>query len=1029
MRRNQLGLIASPFFCVQFCFAILSATLAFAPAAFAQVAVGHAQPQITQPVSEGNLVVLSGNTRPEARNTANDRGKVADTMPMQHMLLQLRRPAAQEQALATLIDQLHDPKSPNYQHWLTAAEFGAQFAPAASDIAAVTGWLAQRGFTVNTVYPSGMVIDYSGTAGQVGAAFHTEIHNINVKGVTRYANVTDPQIPAALAPAVVGVVSLHNIPPKAMYKPKSVQRPSKPHSEYTADSQYNLVPADLATIYNFNPVFTGGNSGQGQSIYLIEDTDLYTNADWTAFRLAFGLSGYTGASLTTVHPAPTSSPTNCTDPGANGDDGEAILDAEWASAAAPSAAIVMATCANTATFGGLIALQNLINGASPPAIISMSYGECETYNGATANQAYSSIFQQGVTGGTSIFVSSGDSAAAGCDDGNEVALYGITVSGFASTPYNVAVGGTDYSDQYSNTLNTYWNSTNSTYDGSAKSYIPEIPWNDSCASVLLATYEHYTQTYGSSGFCNSSQGSNFWDTIGGSGGPSGCATGTPSNSPVVSGTCAGWPKPSWQSGFIGIHSDGVRDLPDVSLFASNGFWSHSYIYCLTDPANGGVASCAGDPNTWGLAGGTSFSSPIWAGIQALINKKAGGKQGLPNYKYYSLAATEYGASGSTACNSSKGNTVGSSCIFYDVTLGDMDLPCFATYNCYSYVSRPQQVGVLSTSTSAYQPAYGTTTGWDFATGIGTVNVANLVNNWSGSSEPVLADTHDFNGDTKSDVLFRNGNTIGMWLMNASAVLSSGSVATVTSAYSVVGARDFNGDGKADLLWHDTSGNVYMWFMNGLAMSSSATVGNVPNIWSIKGTGDMNGDGKGDILWQDSSGDLAIWFMNAGTVSSSASIGTVAPSTNWTILGDTTGGILWQNTATGALAVWKVNNTTVTSSALGSVSSNWVVQGIGDFNDDGIPDILFRDSTSGTVAIWFLNSSGAVGSSASVAAVSPAAGWTILQTGDFNGDGKSDILWTDGSGNLAIWFMNSATISSSSGIGNTGGWTVQTMNSE
>jgi len=98
MRRNQLGLIASPFFCVQFCIAILSAMPAFAPAAFAQVAVGQAQPQITQPVSEGNLVVLSGNTRPEAKNTANDRGKVADGMPMQHMLLQLRRPAAQEQA-------------------------------------------------------------------------------------------------------------------------------------------------------------------------------------------------------------------------------------------------------------------------------------------------------------------------------------------------------------------------------------------------------------------------------------------------------------------------------------------------------------------------------------------------------------------------------------------------------------------------------------------------------------------------------------------------------------------------------------------------------------------------------------------------------------------------------------------------------------------------------------------------------------------------------------------------------------------
>jgi hypothetical protein len=168
-------------------------------------------------------------------------------------------------------------------------------------------------------------------------------------------------------------------------------------------------------------------------------------------------------------------------------------------------------------------------------------------------------------------------------------------------------------------------------------------------------------------------------------------------------------------------SDGVRDIPDVSLFAANGVWGHYYPFCDSD--GGG---CTGTPDNWYGAGGTSFSSPIMAGIQALVNQYAGGPQGNPNPIYYQLAATQYGASGDTACNSTLGNTAGSSCIFYDVTQGDMDVNCTGTYDCYLPSGT---YGVLSTSDSAYDMAYGTTTGWDFATGIGTVNAANLVNAW------------------------------------------------------------------------------------------------------------------------------------------------------------------------------------------------------------------------------------------------------------------------------------------------------------
>jgi subtilase family serine protease len=309
---------------------------------------------------------------------------VPDSFPMEHMLIHLQRPATEEAALRQLIDQLHDPNSPNFRRWLTPDQFGARFGPAASDIQQVTQWLQGRGFQVNLVYPSGMTIDFSGNAGQVVAAFRTEIHNVAARGTTLFANVTDPAVPAALAPAIAGIVGLNNFSPRPRLKKKS---------DYTfpgcGTNCYAVTPPDLATIYNFNPVFTSGNTGQNQTIYLIEDTDLYTSNDWTTFRSTFGLSGYTGASLNAIHPAPPSGVTNCIDPGVNpnGDDGEAILDTQYASAAAPNAAIVVASCNNTPD-GILIAVQNLVNSANPPAIISISYGGCEVLNGASSNAAY-----------------------------------------------------------------------------------------------------------------------------------------------------------------------------------------------------------------------------------------------------------------------------------------------------------------------------------------------------------------------------------------------------------------------------------------------------------------------------------------------------------------------------------------------------------------------------------------------------------------------------------------------------------------
>ena len=189
---------------------------------------GRSRPLVTQAINENARVTLAGNTRPEALASANDQGAVADNTPLAHMMLQLRRPTEQEAALNTLIDQLHDRNSPNFHHWLTAAQIGEQFGPAASDIQAVTSWLSANGFAVNTVYTNNMVIDFSGTAAQIRSAFRTDIHRLQVNGVAHYANVSDPQIPAALAPVVVGIASLHDFRPVAQF----VRPPESPQFEF-----------------------------------------------------------------------------------------------------------------------------------------------------------------------------------------------------------------------------------------------------------------------------------------------------------------------------------------------------------------------------------------------------------------------------------------------------------------------------------------------------------------------------------------------------------------------------------------------------------------------------------------------------------------------------------------------------------------------------------------------------------------------------------------------------------------------------
>ena len=660
---------------------------------------------ITQSVNELSRTVLKGNTHPLAR-AEFDQGTAPASLPMRRMILVLKRSAEQESLLRNLLDAQQTKSSPSYQKWLSPAEFGKDFGPADSDLENVKAWLESHGFQVTAVSNGRTAIEFSGTAGQVQEAFHTAIKSYVVNGEQHWANASDPSIPSALAPVVKGVLSLHNFPrhPHSTVQNQPVlatQHPPSPMFTFVSGQAtlYGLGPTDFATIYNVLPLWSAGIDGTGQTIAIVGESNIHLS-DVENFRSLFGLPAKDPQIIL-----------NGPDPGVAGDEPEAVLDVSWSGAVAKNATIDLVLSQTTESSLGvdLSALYIVDNNLAP--VMSESYGECESALGNAGNAFYNALWQQAAAEGITVVLSAGDGGSAGCDNFNAepYAFYGLAVSGFASTPYNVSVGGTDF-DQTPATASTWWSATNNATTGaSAKSYIPETTWNQSCAGMPA-------------GSCTSA--SDFLNIVGGSGGPSSCST-VDSN-----GNClAGYAKPSWQTG-VGVPNDGVRDLPDVSLFASAGFNGSFYIMCEADLGFfGSTLPCSLSPASFAQIGGTSASAPTFAAMVALVNEKmsvsgASARQGNANYILYKLAA-QNGAS----CDSSTANVSGNSCIFYDVTKGNNSVPCAAgTPNCGT--APANGFGVLTDPNDPNNPAWTTTAGYDLATGLGTVNANNLVNAWA-----------------------------------------------------------------------------------------------------------------------------------------------------------------------------------------------------------------------------------------------------------------------------------------------------------
>jgi subtilase family serine protease len=702
---------------------------------------------ITEKIDESKLATLGGNTTPAAARADFDRGAVPDDTRFEHLLLLLKRDPDTEARVKQQIDAMHDPASPQFHRWLTAEQFGARFGVHPQDSEAIQEWLKSHGFTVNQAYKNGLLLDIAGSAKQIRDTFHTEMHNLVLpNGDKHIANIRDPQVPAALAPAIEGM-PLHDFfrrPRVTRMKPVSFNHDSgkwQPHFTLPFDGVdlFVVAPFDFATIYNLTPLWNQGFTGKGVTIATVEDTNLAHPSDWSTFRKTFGLDAFKQGNFRQIYPG-------CKNPGQNGDEIEAALDVEWASAAAPDANVELFACPDTQTTSGLdTAIVNLLE-TDPPDIISDSYGLCETVSGQAEVALENFEAELATIEGVTFFIAQGDTGADECApvESTNYSTLGINSGDNTATAFAVDVGGTDFMAQYNQDANgvpisNYWNAKNNpTTLASARSYIPEIPWNDGCTSQLIYSdplIGGFTKSFGPTGFCNSSVGQQFFlEDVAGSGGPSTCFTGTPAIPGVVGGTCRGNPKPLFQFGVPGMPNDGLRDQPDLSLFAGDGVWDSFYVECLSDTNQGGTACTASNDAVFLGGGGTSFASPSMAGIQALINQQFG-RQGDANYVYYFLAAQQFREQGASRCDASQttGKLPSASCVFHDVTAGDMDIPCGQNadghfYDCHGADST--NIGELSTSNKKNGPAYPATAGYDLATGLGSVNATNLFYAWT-----------------------------------------------------------------------------------------------------------------------------------------------------------------------------------------------------------------------------------------------------------------------------------------------------------
>ncbi|HEY0702684.1 MAG TPA: Ig-like domain repeat protein [Candidatus Acidoferrales bacterium] len=623
-------------------------------------------------IDERQRVPLKAPVHPLAR-AEFDRGAVGEATPTGRVILRMARPADREAALEQFLRDAHTPGTPSYHQWVTTQQFGARFGADPASLQMVSAWLASHGFAVEKTYADNRFIRFSGNAGQMRSAFGAEIHAYVVNGEMHHANAAALSVPAALAGAIAGLAPLNDFNAKPQWHSAGTttytQKAAGARPQFTLNGMipYAVAPEDFATQYDLKPLYAAGVNGSGVTIGLIGLSNIDLNSV-SNFRALFGLPAMVPQVVIDGN-----------DPGdVPGADVEAFFDLEQSGAVAPNAAL------NLYVSGGGLLNDPLYDAAlravddNQASVISMSYSNCESNLTIDGNHLWSAIWEQAAAQGQTVFVSSGDSGPAECDNANQqfVVANGFGVNGLASTPWNVAVGGTDfyYSDYATGAASaaTLWSQTNDGTYGSLKAPLPEQVW-DTVFGKNATAYVSFDAVPSSGG------------------GKSSIAFDGPT------GGFVGYPKPSWQVG-AGVPADGVRDVPDVSLFAADGSNLSAYPLCASEQ------DCSAAPGQQGvveLVGGTSGATPAMAGILALVNQKYG-RQGQAAYALYALAQRMPSA-------------------FHDVTIGTNNVPCEK--------SSPNCTADTGDSYDSLQE-YPAAAGYDLATGLGSVDANLLVTNWS-----------------------------------------------------------------------------------------------------------------------------------------------------------------------------------------------------------------------------------------------------------------------------------------------------------
>lgn len=725
---------------------------AFALALSGSCVTAQSTDLVVDPVSANETTVLQGH-HPTWAKPETDTGLVPASLRLEHLTLVLSRSEDREAQFKQFLEKQQDPTSSDYHRWLTAAQIGERFGVSLHDIAAISNWLRSQDLRVDYVSPSRVRMNFSGTASAVGKAFGAEMHYFNVQGKNRISITAEPRIPAALAPVIKAVQGLYTVELQPMSKiseqPGSIIRPGpgsqNANPQFTISStQHLIVPGDFAIIYDVNPTYKANIFGLGVNIAIIGRSRV-SNADIENFQSMMQLPVQDPVVIvppTGVDPGPAA--TGAPGSGAlAGDQGEQTLDVTRSGSVAPGATVELVISGNSATADGVdIATQYAID-MIPAPIMSISYGSCEANAGSASVQFFDGLFSQAAAEGISVFVSSGDSAAAGCDRAFQTppATQVASPNSLCSSSYVTCVGGTEFAD----TANPaqYWSSTNAADMHSALSYIPEGAWNEPT---------------GSSG-----------TVVAGSGG----------------GVSSIIPTPSWQMGTGVPAARAGRYTPDIAFSAAG---HDGYFACLA------AASADCSKGQFTAFAGTSAAAPDMAGIVALLAQNVGTALGNLNPMLYKLAA-----------NPANG-------VFHDVTVASSGVAgCSVSTPSMCNNSTPSPTG-LTGGLAGYLVG----AGFDEATGLGSIDVNNLLGAWGtlpalgistislgANVNPSLINTSvvftatvitgGVSAPTGTVTFLDGGNTLGKGTLNASGGATFTTSSLAAGSHAITAA--YGGDGN------------------------------------------------------------------------------------------------------------------------------------------------------------------------------------------------------------------------------------------